>query len=169
MSNWLWNYPPRDAWPRLLLECVVIVSLGILIGLSANVGLLRQVLSGEVERPATSTLESLPEPVMLDEVAELLAAGGLAVDARLPEQFAQGHLPAAYNLPLAEVESGLDAFVAQVDAGRTLVVYCNGYGCPDSYDLALLLLHNGFRKVRVFEGGFPEWRDAGQPLQGDRP
>ena len=51
MSSWLWNPPPRSAWRRLLLESVVIVALGAVVGLSVNAGLLRRALSGEV--PAT--------------------------------------------------------------------------------------------------------------------
>lgn len=169
MNNWLWNYPPRDAWRRLLLECIVIVTLGMIIGLSTNVDLLRQVLNGELEPSVVVSTERLPEPVMLEEVVELLAEGGLAVDARLPVQFAQGHLPGAYNLPLAEVETALAPFARRVATTRKLIIYCSGYGCPDSFDLASLLLEKGFVGVRVFEGGFPEWRDAGLPVEGEAP
>lgn len=169
MNSWWWNLPERKEWPRLILECVVIVALGILIGLSANVEQLRQVWSGEAVRPATPQSVSLPEPVMLEEVRELLTLGALAVDARLPEQFAEGHLPAAYNLPLAEFEQEVVAFVAQVAKGRVLVLYCNGYGCPDSFDLGQRLMQKGYMAVRVFEGGFPEWLDAGLPVEGGAP
>jgi len=169
MSNWLWNYPPRDAWRRLLLESVVIIALGIVIGLSTNVGLLRQVLGKEAGHAEESVEQQLPEPVMLEEVVELLSAGALAVDARLPEQFVAGHLPGAYNLPLAEIETAYAPFAERVAATRTLVVYCNGYGCPDSFDLASLLLQKGYAEVRVFEGGFPEWQDAGLPVKGGQP
>jgi rhodanese-related sulfurtransferase len=52
-----------------------------------------------------------------------------------------------------------------VPEDRPLITYCNGYGCPDSYDLAVLLLEAGYRRVWVFEGGFPAWRDAGLPAK----
>jgi len=106
---------------------------------------------------------------MLEEVVELLADGALAIDARLPEQFAQGHLPGAYNLPLGEVETVLAPFAEQVAPSRKLVVYCNGYGCPDSFDLASLLIREGFAGARVFEGGFPAWQAAGLPIQKEEP
>lgn len=166
MNSWLWNPPTRSEWPRLLLECVVIVALGIIVGLSVNVELLRQVWSGEQVSTASQQTSLLPEPVALEEVLELLADGALAVDARLPEQFAQGRLPKAYNLPLVDYVQEIARFVAQIPVGRTLVVYCNGYGCPDSFDLGQLLLQRGYKDVRIFEGGFPEWRDSGLTVEG---
>ncbi len=43
------------------------------------------------------------------------------IDVRLPEEFAQGHLPGAINLPLAAVRAG----AANLDAGRAHAVYCD--------------------------------------------
>jgi len=171
MNSWLWNPPPRGAWRRLALECVVIVALGSVLGLSANVAVLRQVLSGDAAEVAAPpvTEGALPVPVMLDEVRELLGEGALAVDARTPEAYREGHLPGAVNLPLADAEHLLAAFAARNEVSRTLVVYCNGYGCPDSFDLAVLLQAHRFVEVRVFEGGFPAWRDAGLPVEGGKP
>ncbi len=56
-------------------------------------------------------------------------------------------------------------FQRTIPAGRTLITFCSGYGCPDSFDLAVLLQQAGYRDVRVFEGGFPQWRDAGLPVE----
>jgi rhodanese-related sulfurtransferase len=107
--------------------------------------------------------------VLLTEVRDLTAVGALPVDARDGALYAEGHLPGAVSLPLAEVDALLESFRQQVAAERTLVLYCNGYGCPDSFDLGLRLIGEGYRDVRVFEGGFPEWRDAGLPVvKGER-
>ena len=144
----------------------MIATLGMLVGFTANIGLLRQVVEGGATRAELPASEQLPVPVMLDEVQELLADGALPVDARLPEQYAEGYLPNARNLPLSELEMFLDAFKGGVETNRVLIVYCNGYGCPDSFDLAQVLIREGYRDVRVFEGGFPEWQDAGLPVAG---
>jgi rhodanese-related sulfurtransferase len=47
------------------------------------------------------------------------------------------------------------------------VTYCSGFGCPDSFDLGMRLIETGYRDVRVFEGGYPEWRDAGLAVAGE--
>jgi len=57
---------------------------------------------------------------------ELIAAGAVVVDVRSPDEFAEGHLPQATNIPiqdfaqrLAEIEK-----LASGDKARPIVVYC---------------------------------------------
>ena len=45
------------------------------------------------------------------------------------------------------------------------IIYCSGGECSLSLDLAdILFFDNGFENVFVFEGGLPEWEEAGYPL-----
>lgn len=153
--------------PRALLQAAAIAALGLLVGLAINHRLVLDAFAGRLAPPATavqSAADQLPPPVLLAEVRELLAAGARPVDAREAAQFADGHLPGALSLPLGEFDAQLDGFRLQVAEGETLVLYCSGYGCPDSFDLGLLLIAAGYLDVRVFEGGLPEWRDAGLPV-----
>jgi rhodanese-related sulfurtransferase len=152
---------------QTILEALLITVFGLLAGLAVNHRLVLDAFAGRRAAPvpvAAGTRAGLPQPVLLAEVRELAAAGALLVDARDAALFADGHLPAAASLPLGEVDARLVAFRQQVAATRTLVIYCNGYGCPDSFDLGLRLMTEGYHDVRVFEGGFPEWRDAGLPV-----
>jgi rhodanese-related sulfurtransferase len=157
---------------RTLSEALLIALLGLLAGLAINHRLVLDAFAGRLAAPASvaaTASAALPQPVLLAEVRELAATGALLVDARDAALYADGHLPAAVSLPLAEVDALLESFRQQVAATRTLILYCNGYGCQDSFDLALRLMNEGYLDVRVFEGGFPEWRDAGLPLAaGDK-
>jgi len=146
--------------------------LGTTVGLAVNHRLVADAFAGRLAAPVpavTTTASLLPQPVLLAEVRELVNSGAVPVDARDGVLFADGHLPGAVSLPLAEVESRLAGFRQKVAEGKTLVVYCNGYGCPDSFDLGQSLIKAGYRDVRVFEGGFPEWRDAGLPVVKGQP
>lgn len=159
--------------PRTLLQSAVIAALGLLVGLMINHRLVLDAFRGRLAPPATAVQTAagqLPQPVLLAEVRDLLDSGARPVDARDAAQFADGHLPGAISLPLGEFNAQLDGFRRQVAADETLVLYCSGYGCPDSFDLGLLLIATGYLDVRVFEGGLPEWRDAGLPVakEGDR-
>jgi len=164
-----------DETRRILLESAVILLLGIVLGLTFNGRLLLDVFSGRLPQPAVEEKVSergwtpYPAPVTLAEVKELVAAGALLVDARAAELYAEGHLPGARSLPLGEADAQLDSFRQTVAADTVIVTYCNGYGCPDSFDLGVRLLQAGWRDIRVFEGGVPEWRDAGLPLERGGP
>jgi len=151
----------------ILREALLIALVGMLAGLAVNHRLVLDAFAGRLTGSlpvAAPTNPPLPQPVLLEEVRELAAAGAVLVDARDTPLFAGGHLPGAASLPLGEFEARLDDFQRQVTATRTIIIYCNGYGCEDSFDLGLRLLAAGYQDVRVFEGGFPEWRDAGLPV-----
>lgn len=157
---------------RIGLEACVLIAFGVLIGLSLNHQLLLDAFSGHlVSQPRQTVQESvpiaLPMPALIDEVQQVADSGGLIVDARSPELYAVGYIDGAVSLPLAEIDAALPDFIARVDKNRTLVIYCSGFGCPDSFDLAMRLIEAGYTDVRVFEGGYPEWRDAGLPVAGD--
>lgn len=157
---------------RILLEAVLIAVLGAAVGLAVNHRLVSDAFAGRLTS-STPVVEQanprLPQPVLLAEVRELIAAGALLVDARDGALYADGHLPGAILLPLGEVETLLEDFRRKADPARTLILYCSGYGCPDSFDLGLRLIADGYRDVRVFEGGYPEWRDAGLPVDKGAP
>lgn len=157
---------------RLLLETVVICSVAMAVGLSMNYRMVMNAFTGKtVAAPTIKTeqveIAQFPDPAELEEVQELITAGALLIDARHAEDYLEAHLSGAISLPLGEVEQRLEMFRKEVPADRVLIAYCNGFGCPDSFDLGVILLENGFQQVRVFEGGFPEWRDAGLPLEGE--
>jgi rhodanese-related sulfurtransferase len=156
---------------RILLEAAVIVLLGVVLGLSFNGRLLLQVFSGRPPQPTAEvqTEAFFPVPVTLAAVRELAAAGAVLVDARSAELYAEGHLPGARSLPLEEMDEQLEALRLAVPTEAVIITYCAGYGCPDSFDQGVRLLAAGWQDVRVFEGGYPEWRDAGLPVEQGAP
>lgn len=156
---------------RILLEAAVIVLLGVVLGLSFNGRLLLNVFSGRLpqSQEEAEPRALYPVPVDLAGVRELTAAGAVLVDARAAELYADGHLPGARSLPMGEMDEQLEAFRQTVPTDAVIITYCNGYGCPDSFDQGVRLLEAGWRDVRVFEGGYPEWRDAGLPVEQGAP
>lgn len=154
-------------WSRTFFEALLLLLFGLLLGFLVNHRLVLAASAGRltpVVKAAESLQARLPQPVLLAEMRELVGSGALLIDARDATLYAEGHLPGALSLPLGEVEAQLLQFRQRTAVASTLVVYCNGYGCPDSFDLGVRLLNEGFADVRVFEGGFPEWRDAGLPI-----
>ena len=169
----------RADMPRVILEALILSIVAFAVGLSVNFSLVFNAFSGKSVAPAVSEqalsqrpedssaeTELLPFPVMLEELDSLLADGAVLVDARSRSAYEKAHLQGAVSLPLGDAEDGIAALQDQFSAATTLIIYCSGFGCPDSFDLGVLLLKAGYRDVLVYEGGFPEWQDAGRPVDG---
>lgn len=158
---------------RICLEACVLVAFGALVGLTLNHQLVINAFSGTLtpEQCQTEgdayTSEVLPLPAMLDDVQQAADFDVLIVDARSPELYERSHILGAVSLPMVELESMLPGFLETVSKERSIITYCNGFGCPDSFDLGVRLLEEGYQDVRVFEGGYPEWHDAGLPVTGE--
>ena len=82
--------------------------------------------------------------------------GALLLDVRTPEEFAEGHVEGARNIPVDEVASRIDEIekLAGGDRTRPIVVYCRS-GRRAAKAKATLLEH-GFTKVSNL-GGLADW------------
>ena len=157
---------------RVLLEAVVLVLVAASAGLSLNYTMIMHAFTGknvvvQTSSPPTATSTDLlfPVPVDFEDLDNLLNSGHLLVDARDPNIYADSHLFGAISLPLGEVDVLFDEFSAKYPKETPLIIYCNGFGCPDSFDLGVRLIAEGYLKVQVYEGGYPEWRDRGRRLE----
>jgi rhodanese-related sulfurtransferase len=159
--------PPARA---LLAEMAALVLTAALLGIAWNHKLLYQAWTGQaptVMPESTQPRAEIALPLGLMQAKELYdRKAALFVDARAAGAFTEGHIKGAVSLPAGEVEAKLPRFIAEVPLTVTLVIYCNGYDCHDSRELGAGLLRAGYRTVYVFEGGFPEWRDAVYPADG---
>ncbi|SHJ46026.1 Rhodanese-related sulfurtransferase [Malonomonas rubra DSM 5091] len=162
---------------RILLEACIITTVAFAFGLMVNYQMVMNSFAGKsvstsVEKTADGNSTGgavtdllYPDPVDMEEIDDLLAEGALLVDARNNEDYKAGHLKSAISYPIGDAETKLEDFMQQVPKDRTLILYCNGFGCPDSFDLGVFLLNAGYQDVLAYEGGYPEWRDAGRPLE----
>ena len=88
----------------------------------------------------------------------------LFVDARMRENYEDGHIPGAVSLPVGQFDENIEVFKKRYSPDQPIITYCSGRACEDSHKLAQLLLGSGFVNVRVFIGGFPGWETEGYPV-----
>ena len=101
------------------------------------------------------------EPVSRQELAGRIKDGLVTVlDVRPEDEFAAGHLPAAVNIPLAQLRKRL----VELPKRQEVVAYCRGPWCVLAFEAVALLRKEG-RKARRLDGGLPEWRIAGLPVE----
>ncbi|WPL17466.1 putative HTH-type transcriptional regulator YgaV [Thiorhodovibrio winogradskyi] len=100
------------------------------------------------------------EPLPAVDLLERARAGLVTViDVRPAEEYAQGHVPGALNVPLEALEDHLAALPPE----RDIVAYCRGPWCVLSFEAVARLRQAGFNAQRL-ENGLPEWRQAGWPV-----
>ena len=94
-----------------------------------------------------------------------VAKAALFVDARDPAEYEAGHIPGAVRLTGPEANTDPAKIKALPVNNRPIICYCEGGACEASLDLAKTLIDNGYRKVLVYMGGFPEWAADNQPVE----
>lgn len=89
------------------------------------------------------------------------------VDARAEEFYRyEGHIEGALSLPYEDFETAYQRVGGRLPGkDREIVCYCSGYGCEESAEVAKLLMARGYGRVFVYEGGWPDWREAGLPVE----
>ncbi|HWR01632.1 MAG TPA: rhodanese-like domain-containing protein [Chlorobaculum sp.] len=87
------------------------------------------------------------------------------VDARPEYLFSVSHIKGARSLSSSRFFEQIPEFRKQIPAETLIVVYCVNDKCGKAHYVARMLRTNGFRNVRVFEGGIVEWNKAGYPLE----
>jgi rhodanese-related sulfurtransferase len=105
--------------------------------------------------------------ISLQEMKRRFDAGtGYIIDARSPEEYAQGHIPGAINVPHDQIPQYLDSLNSQVPTDGEVTIYCRGPACDFSDLLATEMKMLGYTNVSVFSGGWEQWTLAGYPTEG---
>lgn len=102
-------------------------------------------------------LEPVPREALLERARQGLVT---VLDVRPAEEFQAGHLPGAINIPLEQ----LAAQLKQLDPSQEIVDYCRGPHCILAFEAVARLRDQGLRARRL-QDGFPEWKQAGLPVE----
>ena len=130
--------------------------------------------------PLLSTASGYPNAGLLVETADLanlLSQPGVRLlDARPPEEYRQGHIPGAVNLPAPatdSIEANRQGFPLPLDRAQELcraaginansrVIAYDNQGNRFSARVLYVLEFFGHRHVQVLNGGFPKWQREGR-------
>lgn len=101
------------------------------------------------------------EPITRKELIRRTRRGEVTiVDVRPDEEFAAGHIAGALSLPL----SSLQRLLSEVPTKKEVIAYCRGPYCVLAAEAVRVLRKKGY-SARRLEEGYPEWRDAGLPVE----
>jgi rhodanese-related sulfurtransferase len=85
------------------------------------------------------------------------------VETLAPEQFREGHLPGAINIPPDQVSTLAPKLLP--DKQAEVITYCASRTCHASADAARELIKLGYTNVRHYAGGKADWTFAGLPME----
>jgi rhodanese-related sulfurtransferase len=158
-------------WIDAAREALLIACAGMALGVAANA--LRpngldlwaapaRASEGECAPPAEQT-----QWISLAEATELATQPDVRfVDARANDAFVRAHIAGAYSVPFGPGEQVPQDALDVVAGARMVITYCDTHGgCSASVDLARALAAAGTVDVRVLEGGWPGWEEAGAPAE----
>lgn len=103
-----------------------------------------------------------PKAIKLDFALQLFRDGIKFIDARSEEEFNDGHIKGAINIPFYGSENYVDV-INQLDKNEQIVTYCSSLDCDISILSGEELFNMGFKKIYVFIGGFDEWNKNNYP------
>jgi len=112
----------------------------------------------EAWRTSKGHLQTIPS-LGLEVTERQRTSTRVLLDVRGEGEWSAGHIPESLNLPLGDLEQRLD----ELPRNRSLIVHCET-GARAAM-AASLLRARGFPDVRLFAGGFAEWRAAGLPVE----
>ncbi len=127
-----------------------------------------------------TTPTSLPGAKIISaaEAKALIAAGMPVYDVRVEEEYQTAHVPGAISIPYKEgsakevgFDQGDDQFALNKlpkDKNAPFIMYCDGTICWKSYKSATMAIQAGWKNVYWFRGGFPEWKEAGLPVETNK-
>jgi rhodanese-related sulfurtransferase len=156
----------------IIFQVLVIVAVAAMLGLSANalnprgVALTLARPAGKAVADSLLSRSAADGPLLIDrrQLKTLLSTGNtVLIDARTPDEFAEGHLPDAINIPfelLGEYVERMEALPRQA----RLVCYCEGPPCDKGEMLARELFGKGFAGAAFYNDGLDDWKAAGEEV-----
>lgn len=117
----------------------------------------------ESEGTSMSDSSNAYAKITADEAKTMMDAGDVTiVDVRTAQEYADGHIPGAINIPLESIGSDKPAELTDTDAD--LIVYCRtGVRSKQASDK---LVELGYQHVNDM-GGIVDWK--GETVTGDQP
>ena len=136
----------------------------LLVAVGVSSGALHSLAVDDVQRPekGVHVIDLAQTKRLFDQKAAVF------VDARSSWPYQLGHVFGALNVPPSATPEIFNTVLADLSKDTALVVYCSGETCNLGSKLAQKLAEEmDFTRIYVFEGGFPQWEEAGYPVESE--
>ncbi len=105
---------------------------------------------------------------LFDRVQRGESTAAVFLDPRPGTEFAEGHIPGARNLTLAQVKPKAKVD-PRIERFNNLVVYGTDPASATARGLSKRLIAVGYGDVKFFAGGLKDWKERGYPIEVSPP
>jgi rhodanese-related sulfurtransferase len=133
-----------------------------IVGIGCVAGLLANGVRGAMPLSRNAFLEAGDQEIDLQDARARLDHGALFLDARPQAFYEMSHIPGARPLPEDDFDAAFARLETLLRSRFDIVVYCSGFGCEASLDVARRLKAKGIPAV-VMKEGWPAWEEARYP------
>jgi rhodanese-related sulfurtransferase len=146
---------------HLILKATIIIIVSVLCGLIYNsvsesgIALIYESLNLE----SGSYLTTEQTKMLLNEGRTLF------IDTRYEDEYKEGHLKNAKNIPANMNREDIMTFFETIPKDQQIVVYCSSAACNSSRRLAGFLIYLGYKNVYVYLEGYQEWERQHYPVE----
>lgn len=110
-----------------------------------------------------------PVNIPVDIAKQLFDQNALFIDGREADEFRQGRIKGASNIPYKEFKDKTKEekiqIMKDIDTSRILVSYCSSDSCEISIDNAYEMAKAGYNNIKIYLGGYKEWSRLGYPTE----
>jgi len=147
---------------RSILEALLIITAAIVLGFAYTFVTKQGFFSSE--DTAISAVNTNMEMISLEKAKELHEShDALFIDSRHDYEYKMGHIHGSINITLNEIDTN-SIMLEDIPKEKALIIYCDGAECNSSIELALKLIELKFINVKIFFGGWQEWKTHNYPV-----
>jgi rhodanese-related sulfurtransferase len=139
-----------------------LLAIGLLCGLTTS-----YVIAEEMSKPSPKVQKLIEkfdlEVVDFDYTQNVVSKGtrkgaeALLIDARPNSIYLKGTIPSAINIPDTDFKNYYKQ-IEKADKTKEVIVFCGGWKCGKSPKVANMLKKEGFKNVKLYQAGEPEWK-----------
>lgn len=153
-----------------ILQTLIIVMAGIIIGLAANsLRADRLVISkNDSKQPVQSSQKTsaITQISVWEGFKAFRSGSAIFIDARHQSDFNAGHIPHAVNIPPGKKFSMESKDPKAMS--KLIITYCQSKDCPLADELTKQISAAGFTNIKVMSEGWDAWSQSGYPVESGR-
>ncbi len=150
--------------PKVKEICLIIV-VGCCMGMAFNLFWENRVPFITPPKAEIYAQRNIPTLTAEETKAKLDQVGVIILDARKAEEFEQNHIKGAWSLPVTHFSLYYPKMKEVLPKDAEIIVYCAGEECGASLHLAEELTRLRYKNIKVFLGGWVEWKKAEYPYE----